>query len=504
MAAKPIVDAVTVRMYRHGFGDCFLLLFHHGKRRVFSMLVDCGIKLNTKSDAVPIETVVADLRKTLTPKGGDRPVLDVLVATHEHWDHVAFFHPESPVSFADFDIGQVWLAWTENPDDAEAAVINSRLRDGAAALQVAAARVGATAGEEASRFRGLHLGADAGAARLGFAAAVENVLGFYGAASDSGIRYNPDGKISVATEKAMTNVIDLGTKGGGVTYLLPGTTVDQQTLPAGINVYVLGPPKSGRINKSNPSGGARRETYHDIDHTGLTGFVDGLLGLGAEGRDPAAGVRRPFAVDVGLTAKEAGGHPYFARYFADAEAYRRIDNSWLDAVGSFSLQLDGAVNNTSLVLAVELEASGKVLLFPGDAQVGSWLSWHDLTWTVRRGDRTETVTAENLLENTVLYKVSHHGSHNATVKDKGLELMTHPELVAMIPEKEESYNGILYQPLMDRLRELCKGRVVVSADANHPPDALLERRPAGLSAAEWDEFKKNLKVGDLSVEYTVR
>jgi hypothetical protein len=33
------------------------------------------------------------------------------------------------------------------------------------------------------------------------------------------------------------------------------------------------------------------------------------------------------------------------------------------------------------------------------------------------------VKAEDLLERTVLYKVGHHASHNATLRQKGLELM---------------------------------------------------------------------------------
>jgi hypothetical protein len=172
--------------------------------------------------------------------------------------------------------------------------------------------------------------------------------------------------------------------------------------------------------------------------------------------------------------------------------------------GQFALQLDGAINNTSLVLAIELEGSGSVLLFPGDAQVGSWLSWHEHQWKVKRGDKTETVTAEDLLKNTVLYKVSHHGSHNATVKDKGLELMTHSDLVAMIPEKEKSYNGILYQPLIETLRKRCKGRVLISADAKFPPEDLVKKLPPELSAAEWKAFKADLTVERLYVEYTVR
>jgi hypothetical protein len=156
------------------------------------------------------------------------------------------------------------------------------------------------------------------------------------------------------------------------------------------------------------------------------------------------------------------------------------------------------------VLAFELEDSGKVLLFTGDAQVGSWLSWHDHTWKVKRGDKTETITAEDLLKNTVLYKVGHHGSHNATVKERGLELMTHPDLVAMIPEKEKSYNGILYEPLMKRLKTLCKGRVIVSADANHPPENLTKKRPVELSAGEWERFQRDLDVKPHYIEYTIQ
>ena len=129
MVNSKTVDSIKVRMYRHGFGDCFLLSFFAGQDRVYTMLIDCGIKYNTKSETAPISKVIADLKETLTPDGATEPKLDVLVVTHEHWDHVAFFHPTRGGKknyFKDFDIGQIWLAWTENPDDKEAKVINSR------------------------------------------------------------------------------------------------------------------------------------------------------------------------------------------------------------------------------------------------------------------------------------------------------------------------------------------------------------------------------------------
>jgi hypothetical protein len=69
-----------------------------------------------------------------------------------------------------------------------------------------------------------------------------------------------------------------------------------------------------------------------------------------------------------------------------------------------------------------------VLLFAADAQVGNWLSWQDLKWTVNGKE----VTGPDLLERTVLYKTGHHGSHNATLREKGLELMKNLK-IALIP-----------------------------------------------------------------------
>jgi beta-lactamase superfamily II metal-dependent hydrolase len=62
--------------------------------------------------------------------------------------------------------------------------------------------------------------------------------------------------------------------------------------------------------------------------------------------------------------------------------------------------LEGAVNNTSLFLV--LDVAGTRLVFPGDAQQGGWD--HVLDDPGRRA----------LVSAPVFYKVSHHGSHNAT------------------------------------------------------------------------------------------
>ena len=75
--------------------------------------------------------------------------------------------------------------------------------------------------------------------------------------------------------------------------------------------------------------------------------------------------------------------------------------------GRLALQLDSHTNNTSLALAFELIPSGRVLLFPGDAQVGNWMSWSGRRWQVQEGTTARNVTTEDLLVRTVLYKVGH-------------------------------------------------------------------------------------------------
>jgi hypothetical protein len=96
--------------------------------------------------------------------------------------------------------------------------------------------------------------------------------------------------------------------------------------------------------------------------------------------------------------------------------------------------LQSYTNNTSLILALELGEMGKgqVLLFAADAQVGNWESWQ--TWQCE-SDGCK-VTGPDLLKRTIFYKVGHHGSHNATLKEHGVEQMDDLK-AAIIPVDEE-------------------------------------------------------------------
>jgi hypothetical protein len=127
-----------------------------------------------------------------------------------------------------------------------------------------------------------------------------------------------------------------------------------------------------------------------------------------------------------------------------------------------------------MVLAFDVPGSDKMLLFPGDAQVGNWLSWHRIRdWRLGAGaaprrppaaseDRT---LMEDLLGRVAFYKVGHHGSHNATIRTQGLEAMKHPELVAYLPvsvpvaQDLMGYCPMPFYPVVHALHRRTKGRV---------------------------------------------
>jgi hypothetical protein len=172
----------------------------------------------------------------------------------------------------------------------------------------------------------------------------------------------------------------------------------------------------------------------------------------------------PFGNQFAIPTPAAQSMDFFSRRYWGADAWRRIDSAWLEGSPQLALQLDSATNNTSLVLAIEL-ADGDVLLFAADAQVGSWVSWQDVSWTVG----LRNVTGPDLLRRTIVYKVGHHGSFNATLREKGLEMMDSLQ-TAMIPVDhamalKKNWGRIPLPALIDALTAKTKGAVVRADEA---------------------------------------
>jgi hypothetical protein len=468
-------------MYRQGLGDCFLITFDVGGDERH-MMIDCGT-LGATTTGVKLADAVADIRKVT----GDH--LHVLIATHEHWDHVSAFN-SLKAQFEAMTIDHVWLAWTEDPADPLAQKVAQTKKDLGAALAEAATALTSPAASPESKAMG---------------DAVASVLGFF---DDDSLGA---GKFSETVDQAMEFVrTGVGKK---ARYCRPGDGPFEESWLPGFRVFVLGPPRDEKaLYNLGDHGSSELYSLAAGLRPAARLFASGRPARFLQARDSTE--RREFSAELPFDVRfrregdaAATKAMFGGTYLAPGTEWRRVDEDWLHVASDLALQLDSATNNTSLALAIERVADGKVLLFPADAQQGSWLSWHDakLQWKVKDGDASRTVTAADLLAHTVFYKVGHHSSHNATAKDKGLELMEQQdELTAFIPVDravalKRNPKGSWKMPalaLYRRLLEKCQGRVVRSdvgwaSDPATAADKATEKEFARMaSAAEWKKWGK--------------
>jgi hypothetical protein len=214
----------------------------------------------------------------------------------------------------------------------------------------------------------------------------------------------------------------------------PGDVIEKLSGAEGLRFFVLGPPKRNEdIKKEEVKGEGyeKREKKSTLDMAFLNLF------------DSEHFTRRelmPFDDLYALNDHEQS--PVKDAYNADP--WRTIDNDWLFTAGSLALRHETSINNTSLAIAIQFKKSERILLLPGDAEHGSWLSWHNnLEWTFKdKNNKTRKVNAEYILNNTVFYKVGHHLSHNGTAKQKGLEMMKQEDMAAMATLDFKKINSV--------------------------------------------------------------
>jgi hypothetical protein len=524
---------VKVRMYRTGLGDCFLMAFPSkkaGAGGAFYMLVDCGVFKATPAErnAPWIKKIVENIRDATAGK------LDLLVITHEHWDHVSAFHSTQARAIfeKEINLGALWLAWTEDRSIKMADDLHKGLKAARLALGHALARL------NGMQRRGLRLNGDThGLIRkvlemLADPAADDGAMGIGAArmgAADLGAK-------SVQTEETMGWIRTKYGK-GKTEFLHPGQPPVKFEGVADARVYVLGPPEDPvLIKRYNPSA-SHEEVYPKAMAAAMEaaffaafGVVPDRAGVVPDEADVEEARRMSLPFDRGYQipfdaeAKEhAGLDPFFAEhYLGDDWSWRQIEADWLEAAGEFALQMDNATNNTSLAFALEVgpPGEGNVLLFPGDAQVGNWQSWFgkvkvrkemrgkDMAWKV--GGRT--VTADDLLRRTVLYKVGHHGSHNATLRAQGLEKMGPPEgsrdFVAFLPvdefvaRKKAGYGEMPLRSLVKELAIRTDGRVARNDEGAAPDGDDSTLRPIEGAPALRSDFLD--ASTELYFEYTVK
>jgi hypothetical protein len=486
------VPRMRVRMFRQGLGDCFLLTFDADGDNERHMLIDCGT-LGNQANKVKIDDVAKHVLATI----GDGK-LAVVIATHEHKDHLSGFN--GPMKKLQGKVEQVWLAWTENPQDPLAQTLAKNKRDLGEALAAVAATPLAALGKEGEEVR----------------AQITDLLGFAGEPTLGAAKFAET--INEAMELVRTGL------GARTTYHKPGDLLEDPSLP-GFRFYVLGPPHDRDALKDLGDHGSSELYGVSAGLRLATLFHPDAAKPGSPEEKAEHELHLPFEERFGQQDK-AVKKSWYPGYFEPGEDWRKIDQDWLNLASDLALQLDSMTNNSSLALAIERVADGKVFLFPADAQQGNWLSWHspELKFRTAAGT-TSTVTVTDLLARTVFYKVGHHASHNATARGKGLELMLkEDELTAFIPvdravaltRNPKNSWQMPARPLYRRLLEKCQGRVVRSdigwaVKATGEAANTTEGEFKGLATdAEWEQWGKaqkaagkQVQVKDLFVEYTV-
>lgn len=453
-AGRPLL---TVRHYCQGIGDCHLITIPRGDGGAFRMLIDCGIHSSVEGGSKRISAIANDIKDAV----GDE-VIDVLLVTHEHWDHVSGFKTAADV-FKTIRFGEVWMGWTENPKDDLARKLEKYKGQALAALTLASNKLAAS--PVVSR----HL--------AGVSDSLHALLGFQFGAKGDDVRSARNAAAAMA-------------KGKPPRYLEPGVaplTIDG--LP-NLRIYVLGPPRDEKLLRLEES---QAEMYHFgvISGWEMERTLSAAMQLDDGNEEAWALASAPFAenqghdlADVlagrGDVTMQAFVREHYAgviplpdgkpagQHLSD-QSWRRIDADWLGMASDLALQLDRGVNNTSVVLAFEFIDTGggsRVVLFPGDAQIGNWKSWHTLAWSVEG----RNVTAKDLLARTVYLKVAHHGSHNATPSRLGLELMGSKDLSAFIPVNKADavkvkWHEMPFETILTELAQRTSGRVVRADDA---------------------------------------
>jgi beta-lactamase superfamily II metal-dependent hydrolase len=294
-------NSIKVSMYNVGFGDCFLLRFPAADRER-RVLIDCGsIKQGVAGGT---GAIVEQLIEDVTDDGVAH--IDVVAATHRHKDHVSGFDHDA---WRDVVVDEVWLPWTEDPNDPEARLMLREMASFALALQAEfAALSGFSAGEQEL-----------------VSHVLENTLGLSNDKAMATLHRGFRGGSQGARRRFLTRSADpLATDAvGGV-----------------VVVHVLGPAKDEAV---------LREMNPPSDESFLRAAPAG---------DLAPGALLPFIPDPAPPVSPPDKLKDFLRRLSQEAAL-------LGAVA-----LEKAVNNTSLMLAFEVGEA--VLLFPGDSQWGPW------------------------------------------------------------------------------------------------------------------------------------
>lgn len=476
------VKNIEIRMYGTGTGDCFVLKFNFGQEDVFTMMFDAG---TWKGPKARLNEYVTDLKEFVDNK------VDVLVISHEHKDHVYLFHACEEQFTTDFKVGEVWMAWSENEEDELAIKWKKQFGQKKQALAMASEKINAISnGQEivnsvANSFN------------------KENLISSFKVFSNAVANFNElhfdgDYKEDLKGMKVVKEKLDKER----IRYFNPGDIETLSSMP-GINFYFLAPSRDYDSIKQE-HGHKKGDTY---EHNKILRKSDSFSAA-VIGNSDSKNADSPF--EERYFDKKSSQEEY---YQTNGEPWRKIDYDWLMAgAGSLALRLNTGLNNLSMVVAIEIEKTGDVLLFTGDAEFGNWDSWHNIEWD-KRGANDKHFT-EDLLNRTIFYKVAHHLSNNGTAKDKGFKMMTSDKLVSMASLDYDIISSNWKSTMPNRgilkdLIEQTKGRLIIMNEKDlffdfngqEPLGEKIKAARSKLSQEEKQAFEDNFKSSALYKQY---
>jgi hypothetical protein len=439
-----------------GTGDCFVVKFYTDNAEKFTMLIDCG---SCRGGPDEFSKYIKDLKEYVNNK------IDLLVVTHEHQDHVNGFAKCKSI-FEKMDFGKAWFAWTEEPGDPdklqEDLIFRKRMMR--KAYTNGMKKFTENMKSIADNFEGDYNQNAVEASNNAFLHGLETL-------ADINLPEPNDllDKESLAGMKAIKDI--LKNKQVQIEYLKPGTVKSIEEAP-GLKFYILGPPiERSSVFKEGKQGIDVYKKYFAQNKSML------LAKSFVNPEKLSDSSELPFNSQY---VDDRSGNTGSALYDDDDNKWRRIDYDWIMGVGTLALRLDDFLNNTSLVIAIELEESGKVMLFPGDAEFGNWESWHLIEQWKNKGKKGEHLV-QDLLNRTAFLKIAHHLSYNGTALKKGIEMMPLSDMVSMasLDRTRISKNWKNTMPNKFLLRDFikrCNGRVILmnESEINDPPSASLQ------------------------------
>ena len=476
---------VTVRMYRQGLGDAFLIGFHTEGGDARWMLIDCGAT-DPEGSTDLLKEVAQDVKETTKDSKHKNGHLRLVVASNLRRDHVSGFAVASSI-FKEMDVDEVWLPATEDRENDHARRRESERRKRLAEL-LAIARALPEPVKDLAR-------------------SLTGVLSLSPESDDLLLTSESAGLLTILRdwEKKGTRVMYLDTRDASRPIFSD---------LAGPRAFVLGPREPGSF-VATPGSSDLEESFLDAARSSLK-FSEELKKGWAELLE--RNLPFPRSHQVTITRTDEGGKElreftpsmhaaYFEKhYFAEDERWRQIDHDWLAVARSLTLALDRAANNDSLALAFEISKGGKVLLFPGDAQLAAWKSWGTRKWAVTEDGEKRRVRACDLLSRVSVYKVSHRCSQTGTLIEGGLNLMESSNLVALLPVDREAAEllgwDLPYAPLLQALREKTRGRILISDRSE--PQVGDRSKPDNITRTGWSAFQKAVTETPLYIEYELK